>query len=60
MKSKRTFEIYLTHSHSDKPIATIIIEGAVTGAEQNLVILDSHDKPVAVVELQPGYDRREV
>lgn len=30
------------------------------GAEQDIVILDADGKPVAVVQMQPGIDRREV
>ena len=32
----------------------------VTGAEQDIVILDSDGKAIAVIQMQPGYDREEI
>ena len=41
--------------------ATIAITApGITGAEQDLVILDEDNKPLAVVQMQPGTDRREI
>jgi hypothetical protein len=32
----------------------------VTGAEQDIVILDADGRAMAVIEMQPGYDREEI
>jgi hypothetical protein len=32
----------------------------VTGAEQDLVVLDESGRALAVVEMQPGIDRKEI
>lgn len=58
MMTIRKFELH----DKDGVKATITIEGLVAGAEQNIIILDSSTgfDPVAVIELRPGFDRREV
>ena len=54
---KRTYELHT----KDDTKATITIEApSIVGAEQNLVILDESSKPVAIIELQPGIDNREI
>lgn len=41
--------------------ASIVINApSVTGAEQDIVILDADGKAIAVIQMQPGYDRQEV
>jgi hypothetical protein len=53
----RTFEL----KSKEGVKARITISAAnITGAEQNLVILDGDDRPVAVLEMQPGIDRYEL
>jgi hypothetical protein len=37
-----------------------VTAATITGAEQNIVLLDEDGKAVAVVELQPGVDRRQI
>lgn len=32
----------------------------VTGAEQDIMILDTDGKAIAVIQMQPGYDRFEI
>lgn len=54
---KHVIEIF--RASDKKKIARLEIYAQdVTGAEQDLVILDSDDlKAAAVINLQPGYDR---
>jgi hypothetical protein len=57
MNVTRTFEL----KSKEGVKARITIAAAnITGAEQNLVILDGADRPVAVLEMQPGIDRHEI
>ncbi len=53
----RTFEL---KSEDGVKARVTITAPDITGAEQDLVILDEQDKPVAVIEMQPGIDRAEV
>lgn len=58
MKQRHSFFVYRT---SDKtPIAKIEILGEITGAEQDVVILDSEKeiRAAVTINLQPGYDRK--
>lgn len=44
-----------------KAVATVTIDAPnLAGAEQNLVVLDDSGRALAVLELQPGIDRKEV
>jgi hypothetical protein len=46
---------------TDPARASITINAPiVTGAEQNIVILDDDGRAIAIVEMQPGYDREEI
>jgi hypothetical protein len=54
---KLTYELH----DSSATKSTITIDAPnITGAEQNLVLLDEELKPIAVLELQPGIDRRQL
>lgn len=57
----RIFELYRMSDADKKAVATVTIDAPnLAGAEQNLVVLDDSGRALAVLELQPGIDRKEV
>jgi len=57
---KRRYQIF-ANSDKETVVADFTISApSLTGAEQNIVILGADSKAVAVIQLQPGFDRREV
>jgi hypothetical protein len=52
--------MFVIHNKSGTKATVTITAPMVAGAEQNLVILDDDGKAIAIVELQPGFDRREL
>jgi VCBS repeat-containing protein len=57
--SKMTVSYQLESKDGVKAVVTITASN-ITGAEQNVVILDEQSKPVAVIEMQPGIDHKEL
>lgn len=58
---QKTFQLYRMADTQKTPVATVTIDAAnVLGAEENLVVLNDVGLPVAVLNLQPGIDRKEV
>lgn len=58
---KRIFQLYRMGDKDKKAIATITVDAPnLAGAEQDFVILDDAGRSIAVVELQPGIDRKEI
>lgn len=56
-----TFEIFRVGDKSKRPVATLKIKSnTTTSAEQNIVVLNDEFKAVAVIEIQSGYDRRQI
>jgi hypothetical protein len=54
---KRRFQIV----RNNAPVADFIISASrIVGAEQNLIILNGEDIPVAIINLQLGFDRKEI
>lgn len=57
----RTFIVYRMDDPEKDAVAVVSVSATdITGAEQNIVLLGDDLKAVAVVELQPGFDRREI
>jgi hypothetical protein len=57
---KKKYEIYRLADRGTAS-ATIRIDAPnFTGAEQDIIALDEREIPIAVIQLQPGFDRREV
>lgn len=56
----RTFLIYANEDRAKVLASLCVTAPTITGAEQNLVLLGEDGKAILVVELQPGFDRREV
>lgn len=56
----RTFLIYANEDRAKVVASLCVTAHTITGAEQNLVLLGEDGKAILVVELQPGFDRREV
>lgn len=57
---KKRFQIFLTSNKEEVVCDFTVSSPGVTGAENDIILLDSEGKAIAVIELQPGYDRREV
>lgn len=61
MFNSRVFLIYRMGDPEKQTVGSLCVTATkVTGAEQNIVLLGDDLKPFAVVELEPGFDRREI
>jgi len=52
------FEIFKNNDRENTSAVLNLSAPTITGAEQNIVLLDENLDPIAVIQLQPGYDRR--
>ncbi len=59
-RAARTFLIYANEDRAKAVASISVTADTITGAEENLVLLGEDGRAIAVIELQPGFDRREV